>query len=496
MQIKKVGGGKVNRINQFEVPEVVTELINSYIGDFEQSEQKEKMALGSDYYRSENTEIMNRKFYIYAQDENGDPVEMEDPYKANNKLASGYLKILIDQKVNYLLGNEMTLDVSDDEFYEIVGKDFQSDIKKLGKESSKKAIAWAQVYIDENGDFGYKKIPTEQIIPVYSTHNSEELEMIIRYYSVTTLNDENKAVKVNRVEVWDDEQVTFYQETTEDSNYHLLNEEEMAMIFGRPYSNPKYHFQKEITLGSRIQESKGLSWGAVPFVPLYNNDEEDYDLQPVKRFIDARDIVSSDFTNNLEDFQDVYWILKGYDGENLNTFLDQVKKYKSLKVAEDGDARTETIDIPHEARKEALEELGKDIFTFGQGVNPNNLQGGSLTNVVIKSRFANLDLKADQFEDEIKSFIHSFLYFVNRYRELKGDPEIEINDITFDRSMMINEVELLNANTTQRGNVSEDTRLSNHIWVNDAEEEKAKMDNEGSGYNLDDVGDGDDGPEE
>ena len=487
----------MNRINKFDTPDEVTEMINAYIADFEQSEQKEKMVQGVEYYRSENTEIMNRKFYIYAEDQNGDDIKIENPYKANNKLASGYLKILIDQKVNYLLGNDMAIKTNDDDsFQEIVGDGFQKDVKRLGKESSKKAKSWAQVYINEEGEFSYKRIPAEQIVPIYSSQNSEKLEIIIRYYSVTALNDEGKATKVNRVEVWDDEQVTFYQESTVDGNYYLLTTDEMARIFGRAYENPKYHFNKDKRIGERTVDSKGLSWGEVPFVPLYNNDEGDYDLQPVKCFIDAYDIVNSDFVNNLVDFQDIYWILKGYDGENLNKFLDQVKKFRALKVGEGGDAKPETIDVPTEARKEAKEGLGKDIFTFGQGVNPNNLEGGNITNVVIKARFANLDLKADQFEDEIIAFIYRMLYFINVYRSLKNENEIEIEEITFDRSMIMNEVELLNANNNQRGNVSEDTRLSNHPWVDDPEKEKAKMDSEGSGYNLDDVGDGDDGQTE
>jgi SPP1 family phage portal protein len=231
-------------------------MINTYIADFEQSEQKEKMVQGVEYYRSENTEIMNRKFYIYAEDQNGDDIKMENPYKANNKLASGYLKILIDQKVNYLLGNDMAIKTNDDDsFQEIVGDGFQKDVKRLGKEASKKAKSWAQIYIDEEGEFGYKRIPAEQIVPIYSSQNSEKLEIIIRYYSVTALNDEGKATKVNRVEVWDDEQVTFYQESTIDSNYYLLTSDEMARIFGRVYENPKYHFNKDKRIGERTVDS-------------------------------------------------------------------------------------------------------------------------------------------------------------------------------------------------------------------------------------------------
>ena len=480
MATSKDGGGEmVNRINKFRIPEEVTEVINSYIADFENSEERDKMREGVNYYRSKNTEIMQRKHYVYAEDNDGNPVKMIDPYKANNKLASGYFKILVDQKINYLLGNEITYESEyQDEISDLLGDDFQKKLKRIGKDASKKAVGWIQPYIDNEGEFSIKKIPSEQVIPVYSVHDNDELEMAIRYYDVRALNSEGEVVRVTRVEVWDDEQVTYYQENTEDNLYRLLDEEEMQEVFGRPYSNPKYHFQRDLVVGNTIAETEGLAWGRVPFIPLYNNDEEDYDLQPVKRFIDAYDIVNSDFVNNLEDFQDIYWILKGYGGQNLNDFLDQVKKYRALKVAADGDARPETIDIPHQARKEAKEGLERDIFTFGQGVNPNNLEGGNITNVVIKARFANLDLKCDQFEDEVRSFIYGLLYFINRFREINGEDPISIDDIVFDRSMIMNEQELLEANKDQRGHVTEKTRLSNHPWVSDSEEEKNEMENE------------------
>lgn len=435
------------------------------------------MKQGIDYYRSQNTEIMNRKHYIYAENDEGEPVKMEDVYKANNKLPSGFFKLLVDQKINYLLGNPLTFDVDpdDEELEDTLPGTFQKKLKKAGKEASKKAVGWLQAYIDQEGEFGIKQIPSEQIIPVYKVDNQDELELIIRFYKVRALNEDNQVVKVNRVEVWDDETVTYYQENTEDSLYHLLDEQEMKQIFGQPYSNPKYHFQEELRFGDTVEEVEGVGWGRIPFIPVYNNDEGDYDLQPVKRFIDAYDIVNSDFINNLEDFQDVYWILKGYDGENLNDFLQQVKRYKSLKVAEDGDARAESIDIPHEARKEAKEGLRRDIFKFGQGFDPDKVGDGNVTNVVIKSRFASLDLKADQFADEIREAIKKLVYFVNEYRKQQGEEAIELNRVNFDRAMMINEVELLEANAQQRGHVSEDTRLSNHPWVSDQEEEQTKM---------------------
>lgn len=459
---------------------MVTEMIETYIADFEASAMREDMEEGNSYYRSENTEIMDRKFYIYAEDDTGNPVEIEDPYKANNKLASGYFKLLVDQKVNYLLGNQPTVTTNQD--LDILDNIFFRTVKKTGKEASKKIRGWLQPYIDSEGNFDYKRIPTEQVVPVYKANNANELEFVIRYYSVTVLNQEGNAVKVNRVEVWDDEEVTYYQESTFDGLYRLLDEGQMEEMLGSEFPNPKYHFQRTMEYGQTTETVEELSWGKPPFIPLENNDELTNDLKPVKSFIDAYDIVKSDFVNNLEDFQDVYWILKGYEGQNLNEFLEQVKKYRSLKVAEDGDARAETIDIPEKARKEALEGLERDIFTFGQGVNPNELSGGNITNVVIKSRFANLDLKADQFEDEIRQFIEEFIDFYNIYREMNNEPPIEIEDMTFNRSMIMNEVEMAQLANQSKGSLSEETRLSNDPRVDDPEDEIERMNNETANY--------------
>ena len=425
------------------------------------------MQYGEDYYRSENTEIMNRKMMIYTENEHGVPVDMEDPYKANNKLASGFFKLLVDQKLNYSLGKDIAFNTDNpDEIHEILGRKFQSTLKTIAKESSKKSIGWGHVYIDDKGVFKLVKIPSEQLIPLYSNIDDEELEAVVRYYTVVSDGE-----PINRVEVWDKETVTYYQQNGKYGAYYLIGDKEMFDIFGRPWSNPRYHLYKSIKFGERETQVVDMAWGEIPFIPLYNNDEEDTDLQPIKNYIDVYDVVESDFANNLEDFQDIYWILKGYQGENVGKFLEQVKRYKALKVSEDGDAKAEKLEVPYEARMTELKNLEDKIFTFGQGVNLNQSGDGNITNVVIRSRFANLDLKANGFELEVEDFIDRLIYFVNKYREFNNMPPIEVDGVVFNRSMIINEVELLESNTKQKGMISEDTRLANHPWVEDVETE-------------------------
>jgi SPP1 family phage portal protein len=281
--------------------------------------------------------------------------------------------------------------------------------------------------------------------------------------------------------VWDEFYVTYYQQDPDSLEYK---------IDGKPAS----HMKTKEMYGEEVRSEGALSWGVVPFIPLQNNDEGLYDLQPVKGFIDVYDLVDSDFANNLEDIQDIYWILKGYNGENMDTFLAEVRKYKTLKVSEEGDAKAQTVEIPTEARKTMLEILNDDIFKFGRGVDTSKTGEGTITNVVIKSRFANLDLKASEFENQLRDFIDRVVVFYNRYLNIKGQPLIEDYDVTFNRSQIFNETEILKANAEQQGAVSEDTRLSNHPWVDNVEEEKKKLEAEKPVIVLTDDEDGEEDP--
>ncbi len=470
---------------------MTAEQIKDAILEFEASPLYEQMKWGQDYYNSQNTAIMERRMLIYTEDEDGNPFEMDDPYKANHKLPAGYFKILVDQKLSYLLAKPITFEGDDAELIEEqLGKRFQIILQQVAKQASKKSVGWLHPYIDDAGDLQLMPVPSEQVIPIYGAVNRDIVKVIRRYRCRLTIKDEIK--EVTCIEVWDDKQAEYW--LWHEDKIDKLSVEQMEELLGKPYDNPKPHFHRNTVFGGAVSSSEGLSWGMVPFVPMHNNDEETYDLQPIKNFIDAYDVINSDFCNNLEDFQDIYWVLKGYDGQNLNEFLYQVKRYKTLKTSDDGDAKAEQINIPYEARREAKEGLEKDIFTFGQGVNPNAIGDGNITNVVIRSRFAMLDMKAGQFESELIDFLYSLMEFVNKYREIKREQPLEFDGVVFNKSIIVNELELLTANREQTGSISEDTRLSNHPWVDDVDEEKLAMEAEKPEVDLDMFGGGDNEP--
>jgi SPP1 family phage portal protein len=173
----------------------------------------------------------------------------------------------------------------------------------------------------------------------------------------------------------------------------------------------------------------------------------------------------------------MYYILKNYNGENLDEFFEQLKRFKAIPVGENGDVKTETQEVPTEARSTFLALTEKLIYKFGMGVNPDDLEG-TVTNVRIRALFSLLDLKANDFEAEVDASFNALLWFLNAYYEVYNPAMVfEPSEVklTFNRSMVINEKEQLESLVKQKGIISDKTLLENHPMVDNVEEEMERL---------------------
>ena len=84
--------------------------ISEIITEFQNSIDYKWFKWGTDYYSSNNTEIMSRR-KEYWHTNRGLSC---DPYKANHKLPSGFFKKIVDQKIQYLLGNGLESEYKDE----------------------------------------------------------------------------------------------------------------------------------------------------------------------------------------------------------------------------------------------------------------------------------------------------------------------------------------------------------------------------------------------
>ncbi len=425
------------------------ENVQKIISNFKSSTLLNKMMESQKYYNQHNCKIakVEKQFYSIENDS-----ICNDPYKANHKLYSGYLKLLIKQKIGYSINKSLNIKGDEEKVITEIIPSYVNMLKTMSTEASIKSRAVIQFYIDKNNKLKYKQIPSEQIILIENDENKEIIDKVIRFYK------KNEKILV---ELYDSETVRVY---TFNNMWEHESTEQLPLLVDN------------IIYGGEVKETVKNSWKKPPFAILYNNYERQTDLEPIKSYIDIYDITSSDFANNIDDFQDVYLTLKNVfgDNEDLAPILRNFKRNKLVVTeGEDTGAEFNTVEIPVTARESMLKLAEDNIYKFGMGLNMDSMDG-NITNVRIKAMYSNLNLKANDFEDELQIFWQQVMYFVNKYLELNKKQALE-SELIFVRDKIVNEAESLDSNAKQKGSISEDTRLSNHIWVTDVEDEKNKL---------------------
>jgi SPP1 family phage portal protein len=391
-------------------------------------------------------------------------------YYENREGANNFLKKLIRQKINYLLGKPISVDKE-------LELDFDDFLKPWGREASIQGVSWLHVYVDGRGQFATRVIPGHEIIPIYDPVFNTDIVEIIRYYQIEVIR-ERGGMKVlrTRAEVWDSEKVTYYQE--DDEGMYALD---FTVL------NPVYHFTKASYLLNKVFKVDKSGWGAPPFVPLYNNDERASDFADIRTLVKAYDSVLDNFNSNIEALQDSLLLIKDKSYTQYAELLELIKEYKILPVEETGDAKYLTLDIPTEAREKILSIYKTNIYEFGMGVDTRKLADGSaLTNYVVKARMIDLDMKANEFAAELNKAIAILLNFYNSFKNRtsitvfkKKNNEV---DISFNKNILINETEILTAMVPHVGLVSRETWLKNHPWVTDVAAEMERLDHEELGF--------------
>lgn len=439
----------------------VEEILYNEIKEFQASDRRAWMVIGDRYYRCEN-DILNRR--IVRHTESGD---IEDRSKANNRLAHGFVKNLVDEKIGYLLTKDYALKCDNEEYIqkvkEVLGEYFQYTLTRLGYEASNKGIAWLQVYINEQGKFGTMIIPAEQCVPLWKDNTHTELDGMIRMY-VQTVYEGKEKKKITRVEYY----------TPQEIYYYVLDGDHLIPDIEQHEGGPILHYKKG---------EEGRSWGKVPFIAWKNNHLEYPDIRFVKSLVDAYDKARSDIANFIEETKNLIYVLKGYGGENLSEFMSDLNYYRAIKIddPEHGGVDTLTPKIDIQAAKEHCEQLKRDINEFGQGV-PKDLDkyGNSPSGTALKFLYAGLDLKCNHFEVEFKQAFNQLLYFVNIYlaENGQGNYEDENIELIFNRDIQINETETINNIVNSKGIVSDKTLVANHPWVSDVEEELKQIEKE------------------
>lgn len=424
-----------------------TEIIKELYDAFDNS----KMLEGVKYYGVDN-DINTHKIYTY-QDEK----KVIDEDAINSKIPSGFHKILVDQKVSYLVGEPMVFGSKSDNkqqlelLEELIGEQWEDTITEIVKGASNKGIEWLHVFVNEEGNFDYMVVPAENFIPIYDYSKRKKLAAGIRFYVLG---------EIIKFEVYDDEMVTYYE---------MIGSE--VYLDANVEKNPATHF-------TDAEGISGLGWGKVPFIPFLNNSEELSDLHFVKKIIDNYDLLVSDAQNTLLDMQALILALRGYEGESLAEFMMNLKRYKAVKLDESGGIDTIKAEVPVEAYKTQKNTLKEDLFMFGQGVNPSpDIIGNAPSGVALENLYSLLDMKASMFERKATLSLREFMWFIQTYCELTKKGQFDYRDVTFtfNKLLLTNEAEIVQMARDSEGIISKATIRENHPWVKDAAQEEKRV---------------------
>ncbi|MEF9952209.1 MAG: phage portal protein [Clostridium sp.] len=416
------------------------------------------------YYRNQ-TDI------LYAEKDNKD--SKGNPLRnADNRIPSNFHSLLVDQKVSYMFTYPPQFDLGTKEsnkaLEDKLGDGYAKLCKDLAIAASNFSVGWLHLW-QEEGKLQFALVDSRQIVPIYSESLNKKLIAVLRVYPQYDDNGE----RITVYEYWTDTECYAYSVSDgRDIDEGLLEFNKFKVI------NIDTNTQVETNIYKHNITCDGV--GVVPFIEFYNNSTKTSDLDKIKKLIDCYDKVYSGFMNDLEDIQEIIFILTNYGGTDLGQFLKELKKYKTISIEDDGVGNSNTglqtlnIDIPVEARKEMLTTTRKAIFEHGQGVDPDPQRFGDASGEALKYLYSLLELKAGLMETEFKLSLGRFV------RIICSCYGIPVNKIiqTWTRNCIKNDAELAGIAKNSVGVISNATIIKNHPWVESAEEEEKQIEEE------------------
>lgn len=385
--------------------------------------------VGQNYYNGHN-DIEKYKLYYY--DSNGNLVE--DRTRSNIKISHSFFRELVDQLVQYMLSGTDGYVFSDKpELQEKLDEqfnnndDFNSEIYDLIEGVSIKGSEYMYLYKDRDEKLKFEVADSLGIAEVRAKDTSDNCDYVVRWY-IDRHDKDNEAIR--KIEVWDKEGTTFF---IEEGDKGIKLDENVPL-------NPRPHI---LTVNLSDGKMFGSGFGYIPFFRMDNNKNRVSDLNLIKSLIDDYDLMNCSLSNNLQDLTEGIFAVKGFEGDNLEELINNVKTKKMIGVAEGGDLDIKTVDIPYEARKAKMEIDEKNIYRFGFGFNSSQSGDGNITNIVIKSRYSLLDLKANKLELKLKQFLRKLVkIFLDSINSEEGTA-YGLEDIYFDftRETITNELD-------------------------------------------------------
>lgn len=349
---------------------------------------------------------------------------------ADNRISHNWHGLLLNQKASYIGNVPPKFDAGSSErnnhIKEVLGTKYKKVFTDLVINAGNSGVGWLH-YWKEDGNLKYMSVNPKECFPVFSNKGDGDLDGFIRRYPITTPEGTEGVC----YEYWDRHEVRVY-----------IEKEKQLTPFNQFTVADTHNPDLKENVNFYVHEFQG----SVPFIGFSNNKERINDLKNIKGLVDVYDKVYSGYVNDLDDIQQMIFILTNYGGQNKEEFIKDLMYYKVVKVDQDEDSDpsgldTMSIDIPVEARNELLKITQEQIFVLGQGVNPNreNMNGNS--GIALKYLYSLLDLKCNMLEAEFMSALDEFIKVILKDKYPEEDIEKLTIEQTWIRSAISDELE-------------------------------------------------------
>ena len=383
--------------DDFEKADDKESFILSAIANHKGSDEYKLALIADEYDAQKNTTITGVVRTIY----NAQGIEVNDYTVSNSKIASNFFNRLNTQRCMYSLGNGITFV----DPYEAATGDIEDTSKKaLGphfdhvlKEAGYHALIHGVSYMFWNMDRAYEFKMTE-FVPLVD-ESTGVMRAGIRFWQLAETKPLN---------------VVLYEEDGY-TRYKTGKRDEDGGTGGLEVVEPKraYKVKYEYTDAGDILHTDEENYSSLPVVRVYASRLKQSTLVGMRQSIDAYDMISSGFANDIIDCAQVYWIVENYGGmdeADLAEFLDKLKynHIANIDTSSGGAVTPYKQDIPTHGRSTFLMEIRQRIFEDFGALDVHEIAEGA-TNDHVDAAYQPMDENAADFEHWIGDAVSQLL---------------------------------------------------------------------------------------
>lgn len=380
------------RNNENDLIQFVMNAINSH----KRSDEYKNAVVADEYFRHRNRTIVEFQKVLYKV--TGEVVP--DNYSANYKLSSNYLFQFTVQLNQYLLGNGVSW--GDDQTAKRLGKKFDTMLQKAGKEALVGGVSFGFMNYDHLEVFNLR-----EFAPLYDEENGA-LMAGIRFWQISN----NKPMRAVLYDL--------------DGYIGFIWRDGVGSIY-----TPRmpYKIKTRTTAFDGTEIFSGENYPTFPIVPFFGINKQS-ELVGRREQIDCYDLIKSGFANTVDEASLIYWTLTGAGGMkdiDLVKFVERIKTVHAANLGQGQTAESHAVEVPYASREALLTRLRDDLYEDFMAMDYKNVASGSVVTAQIDAAFANLDLKADDYEFNVIDFLQGVLAVLG----LEDDP-------TFTRNKIVN----------------------------------------------------------